>query len=526
MPFTVRGSELELPLDDLIFSPVVLWIDSMRQDKVQEDAVLQGAVSSIVNMAKGAIVRKSKATLANYAGSNMDNIFVGARSASDSSAASVRVPDIMIVLRPETDAHKRLVLLAGEVKAFEKPKDKATRFQQGMGQCLLYLIQSNEWCGTYLGLFVLSSQFSRMYIPHHGEIMVEMRSRAGTTMTVSQFCQASGLEDQMPHDMLDGPDLNDEELRVLWDFIALVRRIAAAMPDPLPDTVPRADVPLGQDQSVCLDPNDPTSLVALMELAAKAHPREFPAWWTIVKRELLREGSDDPVPPDTYRKRQKRSVEAPAPSGDGHPTTGGAGKAAVEDGVDVAATVGREEEEEREEEAEEAEEAKEVEVAGQTTETPTTAIKTKARGTSTHGRATKPPNGVPPDPARVINDVPGDPNENFASSAAVTPDPSTPPLSDVDDDGASFHTRRWVHQIRSMSAPETPGPSPERPIRLYSPEELFGESPEPSTILHEPAPFDEDAIAFLMVELQGWTVRLVSSATMDAAISAATAFTT
>lgn len=141
-------------------------------------------------------------------------------------------------------------------------------------------------------------------------------------MTVSQFCQASGLEDQMPHDMLDGPDLNDEELRVLWDFIALVRRIAAAMPDPLPDTVPRADVPLGQDQSVCLDPNDPTSLVALMELAAKAHPREFPAWWTIVKRELLREGSDDPVPPDTYRKRQKRSVEAPAPSGDGHPTTG------------------------------------------------------------------------------------------------------------------------------------------------------------------------------------------------------------
>lgn len=80
MPFTVRGSELELPLDDLIFSPVVLWIDSMRQDKVQEDAVLQGAVSSIVNMAKGAIVRKSKATLANYAGSNMDNIFVGARS--------------------------------------------------------------------------------------------------------------------------------------------------------------------------------------------------------------------------------------------------------------------------------------------------------------------------------------------------------------------------------------------------------------------------------------------------------------
>lgn len=74
--------------------------------------------------------------------------------------------------------------------------------------------------------------------------------------------------------------------------------------------------------SVCLDPNDPTSLVALMELAAKAHPREFPAWWTIVKRELLREGSDDPVPPDTYRKRQKRSVEAPAPSGDGHPTTG------------------------------------------------------------------------------------------------------------------------------------------------------------------------------------------------------------
>lgn len=200
-----------------------------------------------------------------------------------------------------------------------------------MGQCLLYLIQSFDWCGTFLGLFVLNSEFCRLFVPHRGEILVEMASRKGTAMTVSDFCRASGMEDLMAHDLLNERGINDEELKVLWDFIALVRTIVTVMPDPLPDSVPRADAPVDKKESVCLETDSPSSLVSLLELAAKAHPQEFPSWWATAKREILLNGEDTPVPPEAYRKRQKRSAgskvstEGDLPSNDGRGRGGGRG---------------------------------------------------------------------------------------------------------------------------------------------------------------------------------------------------------
>lgn len=92
-----------------------------------------------------------------------------------------------------------------------------------------------------------------------------------------------------------------------------------------------------------------------------------------------------------------------------------------------------------------------------------------------------------------------------------------------------LHTRRWVQQIRSVGAPETPGPSPQRPARMYTPAELSGHHPTrpaPSCSDDEAAQLDDDDIGLLKVQFEGWTVRCVTPEEMTEALRLATDFRT
>lgn len=173
-----------------------------------------------------------------------------------------------------------------------------------MSRCLVWLTQAFQLSGTYLGLFVLNSEWSRIFVPRAGEILVET-SGAGeeAAMPLREFIE-SGQERPLAHDLIRKGELGETELTRFWEYAALVRKIVKATPEPLPTTMPRTDgeTPTSPQINVV----EPGLSLTLLELASRAHPDVFPHWWIEAKRKMIETGKgDEPVGATAYPARQR-----------------------------------------------------------------------------------------------------------------------------------------------------------------------------------------------------------------------------
>lgn len=205
-----------------------------------------------------------------------------------------------------------------------------------MAQALLYLAQSSDHCGTFLGLCVLRTEFSRLLVSRDREILVELKAARTedqhTQWTVQEvMASASSLCERMPHDLVPAQyELDDisqcvsePAFRTLWDHLALARHIVGTMDcDNIPSNLSWDLLPAGAYEAsrgtshANIGDLDNSRLDEILHLAATAHPKDFPRWWVSAKQDLILAGRpDEEVPRSAYKPSR----------GSGQPRTGSGG---------------------------------------------------------------------------------------------------------------------------------------------------------------------------------------------------------
>lgn len=174
-----------------------------------------------------------------------------------------------------------------------------------------------------MGSFILNTQFFRLFAAD-GTVYVEAKEEYVSDQNVAISIQAllgqGALHHSAPHDFrLSGSTGGDggvglDDLRLLWDHLALSRQLARALdvngpPDNLNNFDERPPYSAFQlDHAV----GESLTEVDLLNLAATAHPKTYPTWWVSEKRDLIAAGAPDALVPRSARPRKRRRGGAPA----------------------------------------------------------------------------------------------------------------------------------------------------------------------------------------------------------------------
>lgn len=203
-------------------------------------------------------------------------------------------------------------------------------WRQGMGQIILHLFQCNLFCGTRLGVFVLRTYYSRLYV-NEQVVAIEVPlqviqdlandpSAQSLTITIQELFEASDiLATTMPHQWigLDGT-YSYGSLGRLRDSLALsVYQLAGCPISTLGDRLPPDLAPLALPAQVSSPV--PLSDEALLELAFLAHPDKYPRWWVDAKKRLVAAGTPEALVAASAKPRSKSSHSS---AGDGSRAAG------------------------------------------------------------------------------------------------------------------------------------------------------------------------------------------------------------
>ncbi|CAK9786595.1 unnamed protein product [Cutaneotrichosporon oleaginosum] len=441
------------------------------------------------------------------------------------------------------------------------------QWRQGLAQAVLYLVQAHEGCGTYLGTFVLESEFSRM-VAHANVVYLEVAPgfESHAPKIIQELLEnASVLSNAFPHDIapqdstakVDTHGFSATGFQVFWDHVSRVRSIVEAIDiDDMPSRLQPLDIPRSDlhgfafrnviDHPANITPDVDNSAVShiklleLLRLAAAAHPKQFPRWWVDEKKRLIENGRpDDPV------RRRSQQARPSTPSklssmtgplrdeGEGDGNEGGCGGegGAHSQGGDSG-------------------------LGGGGDEGGDEGSRHNDKAVPDGGQSGGPRDGLSGDAASdaegrsAARDIVDEhcmhghepnyamwPLTHAGSSVVGFPPFTSPPESEEDEEASMAHCARWLrHQQAyvgaspilpapsSADAPPTPNITPVQgrvPERLYAPEELLRSRPlvapgsTGSTAICE---IEDDAMREALlarVTLAGWRVRLVTSEEMD-----------
>lgn len=216
---------------------------------------------------------------------------------------------------------------------------RLSQWRRGIAQNILYLTQCQHAYGTYLGLFVLSSEFQRL-LAYGDVIFVEVcyEHASSNLVTIQNFLE-SGLDysSKLAHDLALPPrphsnatpdPLDHSGLDVLWEHCSVTRDIVQAISlssfpsrlSPPPSGCPSWAACAVEGPQPSLDPLD------LLTLVGTAHPHKYPAWWVKEKMSLIKQGRpDQPVSRPPSRKKSRSDEHSGSGRGGNNSKGGGRG---------------------------------------------------------------------------------------------------------------------------------------------------------------------------------------------------------